>query len=359
MSLEQLRIEHISMGIRLYGLPVECLTRPIALRMVNMIREPLAVHASEIDGRKATFLRAKVEIKPYDPLPSGFYLDSWNGESIWVKYSYDRLYKYCQRCGVIGHMIKNCSIDWNEELEQYLNASIDLCGRDKNVAYGRDEGNSFFLSCIRMMDGELNKKTTRLSPEYINRYFYVFQGMREKDIADGFVYSLRGENSESDPEPVMVETERIRLQRRCAVRQVGHDLREDPMQVDTSESEKMQQGGWTNCYDWSNGPPIEGPSRQLSRPWGTRNTALTNIIRNRSVRDGTYISEKRVWRDLQVNQAVQYGNQGNFWSTGVREQHATKLRDDLVGKEPLWSLQSRSYSGTTGQQMGAMIFAQN
>ncbi|CAI9104951.1 OLC1v1003751C1 [Oldenlandia corymbosa var. corymbosa] len=59
MSLQQLRIELISVGIRMYGLPVECFTKPIAYRMANMIEEPLEVRASEIDARKATFLRAK------------------------------------------------------------------------------------------------------------------------------------------------------------------------------------------------------------------------------------------------------------------------------------------------------------
>ncbi|CAI9101089.1 OLC1v1038335C1 [Oldenlandia corymbosa var. corymbosa] len=302
MSLEQLRIERIFMGIHLYGLPVECLTPPIASRMTSIIEEPLSVGVTEIYARKATFLRAKCEIKPYDPLPSGFFLHSWNGESIWIKCSYDRLYKYCQYCGVIGHVIENCSIDQNEELEQYLNATFDLNGREKNVAYGKDDGINLFSPYMRMTDGQINKKSTRLSQDYINRHFYIFQ-------------------------------EVIRLQRRCAVRQVGHDLREDPMQVDTPEPEKMQPG-WKNGFDRNNGPLTERPSRQLSRPRETQNSTPTNIITNRSIRDRAYMSERRVWIDPQDKQPVQHVDQGEYRSIMLGEMIFSQNRASLLYSSP-------------------------
>ncbi|CAI9094669.1 OLC1v1030447C1 [Oldenlandia corymbosa var. corymbosa] len=222
MPLEQMTIERISMGIRLYGLLVECHSKTTAPNMASMIGELLLVRTSELDARKATYLRERVAVKPYDPLPFGFYLDLWSGISIWIKCSYDRLHKYCQRCGLIGHFLDNCSIDRNDELEQFLDASFGHYIVEKNFHFGQDDHNCLFPPCMRMTDGELNKKNTRLSSDYISNHFYVFQGMQEEDIMDGFTYSTLAESSDLSPVLPPIDRELLRNRRRYVMFQVEH-----------------------------------------------------------------------------------------------------------------------------------------
>ncbi|CAI9118064.1 OLC1v1019579C1 [Oldenlandia corymbosa var. corymbosa] len=334
MSLDNLRIERISMGICLYGLHVECTSGSYATKMARMIGDPLSVRASEMDARKATYLREKVAMKPYDPLSSGFYLDLWNGDNIWIKCSCDRLYKFCQRCGLVGHAMENCSIDRNEKLDQYLDVSFGLNGAERNMDCKRDEQSNLFPMYMRMTEGQVNKKSTQLSPEYIHKHYHVFRVMREEDILDGFVYSNQLDGNSGEQAHISFDLELIKNHRRYAVQKVGHDLNSnDNMQIDSLEPVARSNTDGFGGFGREDGLGMVAGGGKPSVTWGQVNNMQTNTIRNKSIRSRANMAETRIWSDPQITQSFRFGqrnNQGRDLLRGCQAQVSRNGRTRLV-----------------------------
>ncbi|CAI9108720.1 OLC1v1008397C1 [Oldenlandia corymbosa var. corymbosa] len=177
---------------------------------------------------------------------------------------------------------------WIHGMMRVFGSNVATIGYINTISGARDEFNSLFPPYMRTTDGQINKKMTRLSPEYITKHFYVFQGLREEDIMDGFVYSHHEENLEAEQEAFEMNKEVIRLQRRCSMRE-------------------------------NNGSPMEGPSHQLSRPWGPQEGVNENQM---------------------------------------RRAQAERLREDDGRLEILSPPKDWSSGGTTRQQMGEWIFSQ-
>ncbi|KAI9117944.1 hypothetical protein K1719_011086 [Acacia pycnantha] len=54
-----------------------------------------------------TFIRARVIIKIFEPLTTGFWVPRPHRDSIWVPVRYERLQNYCYDCGRLGHDSRN------------------------------------------------------------------------------------------------------------------------------------------------------------------------------------------------------------------------------------------------------------
>ena len=64
-------------------------------------------------------MRVRVQIDPWLPLFVGFMLNLDDGTKQWIQCRYDRVFKVCTKCGLIGHKRTQCPIS-QEEIEYMI-----------------------------------------------------------------------------------------------------------------------------------------------------------------------------------------------------------------------------------------------
>lgn len=60
-------------------------------------------------------MRIRVKVDITKPLKRALRVKCANGESLMVTFTYERLPNFCYRCGVIGHLLKSCRIEFEIE----------------------------------------------------------------------------------------------------------------------------------------------------------------------------------------------------------------------------------------------------
>lgn len=91
------------------SLPLEFMTRSNAEMIGNLFDKLLRFESNtrtNIIGTK--YLRIQVDTDVRKPLPVDFFHDLGNGGR-WISFKYERLPKLCYRCGILGHLNRNCS----------------------------------------------------------------------------------------------------------------------------------------------------------------------------------------------------------------------------------------------------------
>lgn len=71
--------------------------------MGDLIGEYVSTDRQPTFPRNIRFLRLQVRIDPWLPLVAGFILKCDDGQNIWIKCRYERIFKICKKCGLIGH----------------------------------------------------------------------------------------------------------------------------------------------------------------------------------------------------------------------------------------------------------------
>ena len=69
--------------------------------------------------RNIRFIRIKVRLNPWMPVVSKFMLHLDDGTETWVQCRYERVHKFCTKCGLIGHTRSQCS-ESIDEVERML-----------------------------------------------------------------------------------------------------------------------------------------------------------------------------------------------------------------------------------------------
>lgn len=63
------------------------------------------------------YMRIRVGINVSQPLKRDMKLRNKNGECVTVKFKYERLGTFCYRCGILGHLDRNCPKMYDEEID--------------------------------------------------------------------------------------------------------------------------------------------------------------------------------------------------------------------------------------------------
>lgn len=114
IDLEELEIGSTPIWVQIRGLPLELLMNTVENR--RAVGEMFGATAGEVvkvepRGRYLKhYIRVLVMIDPEVPLVAGQYLRLPEGQnrSIWVEFSYERVFKLCHICGRIGHKKQSC-----------------------------------------------------------------------------------------------------------------------------------------------------------------------------------------------------------------------------------------------------------
>jgi hypothetical protein len=107
--------------VRMIDLPLACMSAEIGRRIGASVGQVKAVDTDSKGIGWGEFLRVKIQVDITKPLPRGRKINI-EGNSMWVKFQYERLPKFCFQCGVICHGKGGCPSRtgfWQQETKQY------------------------------------------------------------------------------------------------------------------------------------------------------------------------------------------------------------------------------------------------
>jgi hypothetical protein len=99
--------EKVAFWVRIYGLPLACMGQEVGRQVGAPIGEVEMVDTDEEGAAWGEFLRVRIKVDLTKPLLRGRRLKI-KGKSIWVRFQYEQLPRFCFACGVIKHGKGGC-----------------------------------------------------------------------------------------------------------------------------------------------------------------------------------------------------------------------------------------------------------
>jgi hypothetical protein len=103
----QLNFEKAAFWIRMYELPLACMGKEVGQQIGATVGEVEEVEADEDGVGWGEYLRVRVVIDLAKPLARGRTITIRN-KTLWVPFKYEKIPKYCFRCGVVRHGTRGC-----------------------------------------------------------------------------------------------------------------------------------------------------------------------------------------------------------------------------------------------------------
>ncbi|CAI9103200.1 OLC1v1001646C1 [Oldenlandia corymbosa var. corymbosa] len=168
--LDRVRITKLSMWVRLHKAPLLNYNWRGARELASMLGEVEKVKEDSTSLKKATYIQAKIWVEPANPLIPAFYAVSTRGTHNLIECRYEKLHKFCRRCGRLGHPHHKCPIVSDVALDAFLNDYFRAEAERNHAPMHRNELREMFL-------------------EMINYYALI----EEERIRDGFHITMDGE----------------------------------------------------------------------------------------------------------------------------------------------------------------------
>lgn len=94
--------------VQVHGLPLQFINKDNAMKISGLFKEVIRCeHSSQKNVLGMKFMRMQVEVDISRPLPTGFFPKFEEGIS-WIQFRYERLEDLYYKCGVLGHLKRNC-----------------------------------------------------------------------------------------------------------------------------------------------------------------------------------------------------------------------------------------------------------
>lgn len=104
---------YVKFWVRLCGLPFEFICSQVGEVAGQLFWEPSYVDYELHIAPRMNYVRFHVLVNQGKPLIPGFFLKMDDSMLVWIQFKYENLFKYCTRCGFVGHKSSRCRKDEN------------------------------------------------------------------------------------------------------------------------------------------------------------------------------------------------------------------------------------------------------
>lgn len=99
---------HETFWLQIHNMPFQCMIKAMALKLGATVGEVVDLDGFEWDNWTGPFIRIRVKMDISKPLRRGFIIKLGGGLKVWCPVQYEKLPDFCFRCGVIGHLKREC-----------------------------------------------------------------------------------------------------------------------------------------------------------------------------------------------------------------------------------------------------------
>ncbi|OMO83958.1 hypothetical protein COLO4_22304 [Corchorus olitorius] len=116
-------MQKIEIWVELWGLPLEYQQPDATKKIAQAAGKVIRVDWENTRARNIRFSRVRIAINPWKPLMPGCMITRDDGVDMWIPFKYQRVFKLCTNCGIIGHKRSYCPHQY-EEVENMINQQI-------------------------------------------------------------------------------------------------------------------------------------------------------------------------------------------------------------------------------------------
>jgi hypothetical protein len=113
----QMNFDKASFWVRMYNLPLACMGRDIGVKIGSSVGVVKEVDLVDDDIGWGEYLRVRILLDLKKPLARGRLLHL-QSKSLWIAFKYEKLPKFCFKCGVIKHGSLGCGIHRSRRSEE-------------------------------------------------------------------------------------------------------------------------------------------------------------------------------------------------------------------------------------------------
>jgi hypothetical protein len=119
-----LEFEKAAFWVRMYGMPLACMSREMGQRIGASMGKVEEVDVDEVGVGWGEFLWVRIVLDLTKPLSRGQFL-KLRDRTIWITFCYERIPRFCFKCGVIRHGGRGCvnpggrKLQENENLQEF------------------------------------------------------------------------------------------------------------------------------------------------------------------------------------------------------------------------------------------------
>lgn len=177
LSVGEFEFKRTRIWVRIYELPLSCLTVECAKLLGNTIGRFVEWDKGPGDVVWGSYMRIRVEIDVSQPLMRGLMLSVEGRSEKWVSFKFEKLPYYCYKCGIIGHRFRDCLLhladDYDSDSEclpypKSLEVHFERKRRGSEGFFsGGDDKHSSETDSDARGGRQLNEKSTPLSKQNI------------------------------------------------------------------------------------------------------------------------------------------------------------------------------------------------
>ncbi|XP_042944768.1 uncharacterized protein LOC122278651 [Carya illinoinensis] len=108
MQISSIQIKHVAFWVQIHDLPLMAQNYYVGKRVGSMLGEVFEIDLEKGEVEWGEYIRIRVMVDITQPLQRRKWLKIGDGDSCWVRFSYERLPNLCYFCGVLGHTVQEC-----------------------------------------------------------------------------------------------------------------------------------------------------------------------------------------------------------------------------------------------------------
>nr|XP_023883466.1 uncharacterized protein LOC111995768 [Quercus suber] len=109
MTVRNIRLEHASLWIQIWGAPFDMVSPQVAREVGNRIGKVEEVEGQRRRDELNYFMRIKFVVPIRKSLQRGVFITGLDGVYRWVTFKYERLPLFYHYCGLLRHDVKHCA----------------------------------------------------------------------------------------------------------------------------------------------------------------------------------------------------------------------------------------------------------
>lgn len=160
--MDSFRVRQYAVWVRLYNLPFEAYKSAAAEFLGEALGEVVAVDLEDVFPRHFRYLRIRVLVKLEATLMSGFYLSIPGDDTPrWIECRYERIYKFCRACGLVGHTYPQCGLP-RAEARARVDEAINKLAAQFQTMVRTDDSVPYYSNGIRAFARSNSRRDTHM-----------------------------------------------------------------------------------------------------------------------------------------------------------------------------------------------------
>ena len=257
----ELEFEKVAFWVRMYNMPLACMSREMGQRIGASMGDVEEVDVDEVGVGWGEFLRVRIVLDLTKPLSRGRFL-KLRDRTIWITFRYERIPRFCFKCGVIRHGGRGCVRPGGRKLQE--NENMQEFGPWLRVSPTNRYGGGRGESRGKFNDAKKEYPSNSAASEY-----QANGGSKQGETEGGGSTETGGGTSDTSPASLMARTAKM-----AHINEGGHmgkicgnQKRKENGEINEGKMHYLQGDGISGKQKWNDKEDNKWEMRRRHDSW--------------------------------------------------------------------------------------------